>query len=477
MNDSEPKYNLKETEETKKDEPLDKEWYEKLSKLGIPVLKYLYPNISEKDKESFLIDHKQIPNFEYTNLDIKNLENAENGYLELKKDIASGQMERKLPLEERNDLEVARQAYRWQINEKIAEVRMLKAVSAKDYKRFKRYNEFIYGKPSPEIYNFAVGVLQEKIDKIKGQTTSQEILKAANDLEKFLPEVPESKTNWPPQKDVFDKAKEATMREFGDILPSSQEEKNFNIDEMVAIFDKALTDLNLAGWQVVKASDSLVINVSQTEKQVKIPINRQSATIKEIQDLVVHEIGTHVLSRENGEKNKTFLLPATGLDRYGKGHEGIATMRGHVMEKNINAEEVYDKDLAIAMVYGLDNKKTKDFSEIYDFLEKFHYFEGMIDPKNTDADPDLTRKISQEKAWTSALRIFRGTDGKTPGACYLKDTVYTKGNLGVWEVIAKNGEEMIRFSLGKYDPANDRHIIIMNRFIGISDKDLGKLNK
>ena len=49
--------------------------------------------------------------------------------------------------------------------------------------------------------------------------------------------------------------------------------------------------------------------------------------------------------------------------------------------------------------------------------------------------------------------------------------IYREGNIGVWDVIRNNPDEMTRFSVGKYDPSNSRHIYVLDQ-LGISDEDL-----
>ena len=41
----------------------------------------------------------------------------------------------------------------------------------------------------------------------------------------------------------------------------------------------------------------------------------------------------------------------------------------------------------------------------------------------------------------------------------------------MWQVIRENPDEMLRFSVGKYDPANPRHIWILDT-LGITEEDL-----
>lgn len=56
------------------------------------------------------------------------------------------------------------------------------------------------------------------------------------------------------------------------------------------------------------------------------------------------------------------------------------------------------------------------------------------------------------------------------------DCAIAEGNIGVWNVVGKNPEEMMRFSVGKYDPTNPRHLWILDQ-LGITDADLKKLGQ
>ena len=120
--------------------------------------------------------------------------------------------------------------------------------------------------------------------------------------------------------------------------------------------------------------------------------------------------------------------------------------------------KVYDKEIA-SMHKLIDAYQSQ--------VEK-----GFISKKEL---PESQEK-AQSSAWNRTLRTFRGTDCNTPGACFTKDTIYRDGNIGIWDVIGNNPDEMLRFNIGKYDPANPRHIWILEQ-IGISDKDLSNLER
>ena len=79
-------------------------------------------------------------------------------------------------------------------------------------------------------------------------------------------------------------------------------------------------------------------------------------------------------------------------------------------------------------------------------------------------------------AWNLCMRTFRGTTGRTPGACFSKDIAYREGNIGIHTLISKGDPEQARFLTGKYDPTNPRHIWILDQF-NITEKDLEKMDQ
>jgi hypothetical protein len=125
--------------------------------------------------------------------------------------------------------------------------------------------------------------------------------------------------------------------------------------------------------------------------------------------------------------------------------------------------------LSISLALGLDGR-PRDFRGVYEIMEKLHYFENIVEGKA----PDEALTKAQTKAWAGTLRTFRGTDCSTPGVCFTKDIIYREGNISVWDIVKAKPEEMLRFSIGKYDPANSRHIAVLEQ-LGITDADLQQL--
>lgn len=70
---------------------------------------------------------------------------------------------------------------------------MLKATENNDMHRFLRYSEFIYGKPSKDVFDYTIHSIYDNANADK--TSENTALKdSASDLLNVLPQVPRSKT-------------------------------------------------------------------------------------------------------------------------------------------------------------------------------------------------------------------------------------------------------------------------------------------
>lgn len=425
-------------------ESLDDAWYEKFKTFAaFQDYEYLSGNkeARELEKQKFLSGKSENPNLDYPELENFNFKEKEGGLLELKKEIL-----------ENEPNETVKQIYRWKINEKIAELRMLKATTNKSDRRFYLYSKFIYGNPEKEIYNYTLSQIKKIVDE-KIINSDPEIRLATQKIhqELFGKPLPENKIN---------------ATEFRSEATKFEDQNEYGSAEIKTAFENALEEYNISGWRVIVEKEKTgVINVSQEKKEVAVPEERRLKN-PNLQALIRHEIGTHVLRRETGEKSKLKLL-GLGLDRYLKGEEGIATYR----EQEVLGLEEFtglDRHLAISLAIGLDGKK-RTFREVFEILNNFYF----ISSKKEKAE---ALKSASNSAWDSCIRTFRGTTCKTPGACFTKDIVYREGNIGIWNVVKNNPEEIRRFSIGKYDPANPRHIWILEQ-LNITEADLENIEK
>ncbi|HAS00152.1 MAG: hypothetical protein US57_C0002G0047 [Candidatus Moranbacteria bacterium GW2011_GWC2_37_73] len=429
-----------------KREALDDKWFDRFSACGsFEDYEYLggEKGLRDNQKKLFISGECENPILDYPDLEKININQREQDLLQLKKDILD---------QESN--ETVKQAYRWKINAKIAELRMLKETKSENDRRFLRYSKFIYGQPEKEIFDYTMNQIRKTINK-KIKDPNENIRISAQRLLNELGDYFESTSS--------------DIAELRDFMKESSEAGNFpktefEAEEIKNAFEGALERYKLSGWEVLIGDNFTAIGVSQENKTVNIPTDRKMSE-KKLTALIEHEIGTHVLRRENGERSKLKLL-GLGLDRYLKGEEGIATYEEQKIE-GANEFAGLEGHLAISLALGMDGRK-RNFREVYEILKDYYFI-------NSKKEESEAKTYAENTAWNRCVRTFRGTTCDTPGSCLTRDIVYREGNVGVWNVIKNNPEEVKRFTVGKYDPSNSRHIWILEQLC-ISEKDLEELD-
>lgn len=424
---------------------LDSKWYQRISGLTMEEYTSLDGPSDQRGQEerAFSSSEKENPDLTYPNLDLQQLSDREEQLISLKKEIL-----------EQEENEIIKQAYRWKINEMIASTRMLKCTINKDDRRFSKYSEFIYGKPSEEVFIYEIKKVKAKIEK---NLNSKDIGKreAATELLDLI--------KWDNIDVENDEVKPVYVAE-----QVEKDESIITAEEAYEYFDVAIKKLNLVGWKVVVDETGQKTNFStnQGTKEVIIPNNEQLLkrsvllTQTKVLSLIAHELGVHALRRNNGERSKLQLL-AVGLDRYQPGEEGLATFK----EQQIEGLKDYAggaTHLAASLAAGIDGEK-RDFRRVFEILKRINILSKKESVDRTE--------LSSKAAWRQCVRIFRGTTCKTPGAILSKDIIYREGNIGIWNLINENSQEQHRFMVGKYDPTSLRHIYILDQ-LGISEKDL-----
>ncbi len=452
-----------------KQEAFDTRWFERFAEVGnFQAHEYFEGDkaVRAAEKETFLSGEVENPQLDYPKLDREVIASREQVLLGLKSEIIA---------DEENS--VVRQVYRWRINEKLAELRLMRAAIDGDMKRFKRYTEFIYGAPSEELAQYTINEAHELLEKGLN-SENQRAKELSQELGLLLP----------PQKNTFINrpgegaqrvVTENTQEEFSSLVVISEKEKGekFSTEEIQREFERALREIAADGWiAMINRGSSAAVNTSQEEREVKIPEAKEIKLGKTLKGLLVHEVGTHVKRRVNGERTRLKLL-SLGLDRYEGGEEGVARMREEAVKGKLEEFAGINYYLAGTLASGtLD--QPRDFRKTFEIIVRYFELQNILKGKSTSEE---SRNKAQTSAWNTCVRMFRGTDTKTPGVFFTKDLIYREGNIAVWDTVTKNipgtnTPEMMRWSVGKYDPSNDRHIWILNE-LGITDTDLARLEE
>ncbi len=447
--------------EANSQEPLDQELYDWLTEnASFQAYEYLNGSSDARDTErvNFINGTKSNPDLDYPDLDIDKLDELDGILTAKKRDIVANE-----------DNEIVMKAYRWKLNEKIAEVRLLKAAQTGDMRRFQRYSRFVYGEPSPEIFNYTIRKIYDKAI-INSGSENPELRESATRLLERLT-VPDEKGHAidpPVENESFSEFRTKT-KALADALFDNNEQNGslLSAENVKTAFDIALERISADGWSSVISESTRSVSTNQEEQKMLIPSDKE-ISVRRLAELIVHEIGTHVQRRVNGERSRLKLL-GLGLDRYEIGEEGIATAREQALSSGVKDFSSLDGHLAIGLAVGIDGE-PRDFRDVYEFLK--NYFE--MSNLESGVSADEAGKKAEDKAWKRCVRTFRGTDCKTKGVCFTKDIIYREGNIGIWRVFNENSKEVLRFDVGKYDPANSRHLLILEQ-LGITDDDLEEL--
>lgn len=382
--------------------------------------------------------------------------------------------------EEKND--AIKRAYVWKINEKIAELRMLKEIAPRETvtkggrlvapktaeqrsRRFSRYSEYIYGKPSPEVFAYTIQEMKAAAEALlSGEDSPQK--QAATDLLASLPDISsipyDAETFGLPKADLVADISTKMQKEMGPLIshvPQKPKGEKLVASEIRTAMNAALETMNAAGWTVVEDENRKKMIVSHTSKTVTVPATR-TGTPLEIMKLIGHELGIHVgRAQEAATQSKTtdgevFMLFSSGLDRYAKAEEGVATMAEQGIAGEVKEFPRLEYHLAVSLAKGLDGK-PRDFRGVYEILEKWAYFKKL----RAGAPENKAKQEAATEAYDFCVGTFRGTDAKTPGACFSKDIVYREGNIKVWRFLGKNPDDLVKVRMGKWDQSaeNQRH--------------------
>lgn len=442
---------------------IDEQWYERLAKLAsVQDYEYFVGNdlYRQKQKRDFLADKIRNPRLDYPQIEIEKIRERIKGLEELQVAIET---------EEKNEF-VAR-AYQDKIEEKLTEQTMALATKMmtkskndeqiKKYaNQFKKCTESLYGEPTPGIFNFALKLFREKI--VKNINHHNFIIgQASEDLLKVLP-MPDERyiknyVFWQNKRNL-NRVKRILMEEIRVLFEVTDKDIQYQPEEIKQFFERKIRELGFDNWGVEIDNNYQSVSVDQNQKKIYVPRTRKIDPVS-LEKLVLHEIGVHVLRRENGERSKLKLL-GLGLDHCEIGEEGLASLVEGLFRDQI-AFTFFSllSYVAIGLVYGSDGSK-RDFRDIFTILTKLYLYIGLVNWPDKDIEETKNKAIAN--AFNRCVRIFRGTNCQLAGVCFTRDLIYLKGKICMWDVINHKPEELKRVYCGKYNPGNDRHTQLLD---------------
>lgn len=362
-----------------------------------------------------------------------------------------------------------KQAYRWMINEDMANIHMLRASAAGDMRSFKRWNEFIYGKPNEQIYMAALDWVASDAEDILDQFGDDSAPgQAARNVLDGIGDRRGDKSLLVPNDEVFRAVRDDHMREGGYyalLLDGVDIPVDGKVDQdMGEPILNHIVHENLQSDYQIEYVEGSVWGVDHKRKTVEVP-KKYNMVIPRFKGLGPgHEIGTHLLEMVNGGRGPV-AATTRGLDRNERG-EGRAVLREQVVYdsfedfgKIVRWRDIMRRHIAISFACGVADGQPRTAAETYDFLNTIDL---MYQLKIRPDDPDEALIRARRKTDPLILRVLKGTDGT--GGAYLKDIVYLEGNVAVWRAAEEMGPEVIsNGDLGKFDVTNPRHIGILQK--------------
>lgn len=230
-------------------EPLDKEWYEQFEQIGsFEAFEYLDGSSKHRQEERRKFEAGEIenPTLDYPKLNPDDLQHKENALRQLKQEVVASETAGAANPE---GMEIVKQVYRWRLNEKIAEVRMLQATAAGDAKRFRRYSQFIYGRPSPDVFAYTVHSLQNELSEY-GDSDNPALQRAAQELAAVLPKnLPEPKVSSLPSEETVSLSRDKTLQDLGHLINVPEGQGEVDAPVIHQAFQSALENLKSEGLE------------------------------------------------------------------------------------------------------------------------------------------------------------------------------------------------------------------------------------
>ena len=392
------------------------------------VISTFTPENANEAKSEFLEnDNLSRPNNKYEKLnsgEIENLyQNISNAILAVENDNSLGEIEREM--------------YNTQLETRIKTVKMLEAAydfrkaesladRQKAQEEFMKNNIEVYGEPDFETFHSLLSDKITKIDTLNLDDKGEKIRSEFYELIKKDEILNQNIERFKPSDEVFHNFGEIIKDLYSkqlELIPEKDDDR-YSAEEIFEVFENILKDFENDGFSEfnVEWKDSGAIAVSAKDKKIFIPKNRKPVSKKELEGLVVHEIGTHYMRAQMGEIYNNQAL-RTGLDGYMNTEEGIARAMEMAVKGNYQEAGVQHY-LTAGFAYFNNMSFRKDFDT--------NWRMGILDGKNNFSEENIDKK--RQIAYRNTQRIFRGTD-ELP---WFKDLSYFNGGQEIWKYIEEN---------------------------------------
>jgi hypothetical protein len=314
---------------------------------------------------------------------------------------------------------------------------------------FMEANLELCDEPDLETYNSLVAGLKSDLEQ---KPMGENAAVVRQELLGMLPKTPEDITApKPPTPETIEWVHDIVLALYEDFLAVIPDQPKFTATELRSIFDKILKETmggSTDDWQVNLSEKAKSINVTPSIKEIQIPDNDKMRSKAEVEKLVVHELGVHVMRAVMGD-NKNISALSTGMSRYSEAEEGIAV----VFEQAIKGEYL-DRGVPYYLIAGGAYFHQQDFRNSFEMLWRRN---ALLDLKPDQDLDQATIDKAKDAAYNSVFRIFRGTNDLP----WFKDLTYYNGNRKIWDYLGDHvGDPEVIFQMfqGKIDPTNHDHL-------------------
>ena len=198
--------------------------------------------------------------------------------------------------------------------------------------------------------------------------------------------------------------------------------RQISSEELKIIFEEHLKKYYLSDWRVILKKHLLTKCVVNKNKKILIK-NHSRFNENRVQELLIHELDTHLLTSENGSRQK-YRLFNFGFANYLETQEGLA-MHNVVTQGHLYSEEKHKNILTKALFWA----QRMSLAELFDHIKK--------------------EKLTDKSALNICFRVKRGlSDTSKPGA-FTKDFCYYTGKRKIDEFLLKGGD-LADLYLGKF---------------------------
>ncbi|TSC90773.1 MAG: hypothetical protein CEN92_386 [Candidatus Berkelbacteria bacterium Licking1014_96] len=200
--------------------------------------------------------------------------------------------------------------------------------------------------------------------------------------------------------------------------------KCLDAETIKEVFNRALVEFKIAGWEAMIEPKAFYITINALNphgRKIEIPAAWQE-TPSRLEEILEHEIVTHLCRRYSGELSKLALLGYPGADKSHQTDEGLAIYGEK--QAPLSSGKTSLKHIAKEIALGAA-MEGRNFRETHNYL--------------------LDLGFSPKAAWYKTFRVFRGIadTSKSDGYVCTLDSVYRLGEKEVNDFVKEKGDSAL----------------------------------